>query len=181
MLRLITRTLTENLAVKSQLLIKVLFLTLFGIFLVACSSAADVAPANTAIPATSTTSAFETPSATETPSAPTEEPTPEITGDPETGRAIFETGGAHEDYQPRYSCVNCHSLDGSENDGPSLQGIAERASERVPELSAAEYVHQSIMDPRAYVVEGFQNMGMMNSYLLSEEEVDDLIAFLLTQ
>jgi hypothetical protein len=70
---------------------------------------------------------------------------------------------------------------GSEDEGPSLQGISDRAGDRVPELSAAEYIHQSIMEPRAFVVEGYANMGLMNSYLLSEEEVDDLVAFLLTQ
>jgi hypothetical protein len=165
----------ENLEVKSQLLIKVLFLTLLGIFLVACSNAADVAPTNTTVPATATVSP------TETPPPPTEEPTPEITGDPESGRLIFESGGASEDYKPRYACMNCHTLDGSEDDGPSLLGISDRAGERVPELSAAEYIQQSIMDPRAFVVEDFSSMGTINSLLLNEEEVDDLIAFLLTQ
>lgn len=175
MLSFIKRTLMESLAVKSQLLIKVVFLTLFGIILVACSNAAEVAPTNTTAPTTATVSP------TETPPPPTEEPTPEITGDSERGREIFESGGAHEDYKPSYACTNCHTLDGSENDGPSLQGISERAGERVPELPAQEYIRQSIMEPRAYVVEDFSSMGSINSLLLSEEEVDDLIAFLLTQ
>jgi hypothetical protein len=37
------------------------------------------------------------------------------------------------------------------------------------------------MEPGAYVLEDYASMGLMNSYLLSEEEVDDLVAVLLTQ
>jgi hypothetical protein len=72
-------------------------------------------------------------------------------------------------------------VDGSEDHGPSPQVISTRAGDRVAELSATEYFRQSVMEPRAYVVEGYANMGLMNSYLLGEEEVDDLVAFLLTQ
>jgi hypothetical protein len=76
----------------------------------------------------------------------------------------------------------CHSLDGSADAGPSFQGISERAGERVPDLSAVEYLRQSIVDPSAYVVEGFDDI-MPKGYriLLSEEDIDDLVALLLTQ
>jgi hypothetical protein len=65
---------------------------------------------------------------------------------------------------------------------PSFQDISKRAGERVPELSAVEYLRQSIVDPSAYVVEGFDDY-MMKGYrfMLSEEDVDALVAFLLTQ
>ena len=110
-------------------------------------------------------------------------------GDPERGRQIFENGGEKYVDKPHGWCIKCHSLDGSEGWGPSLQGISERAGNRVPELSAAEYIRQSILDPDAYVVEDSSKhvskkdttMGRFPSMLLSEEEVDDLIAFLLTQ
>jgi len=39
--------------------------------------------------------------------------------------------------------------------GPSFQGISKRAGDRVPGLSAVEYLRQSIVDPSAYMVEGF--------------------------
>ena len=102
-------------------------------------------------------------------------------GDPERGRKIFENGG--EKYtKAGFYCINCHSLDGNEDYGPSLQGISELAGGRVPELSAAEYLRQSILEPDAYVIEGFRvKMGRIHSVLLSEEEVDDLVAFMLTQ
>lgn len=106
-------------------------------------------------------------------------------GDPERGREIFENGGG---LMSSNFCSGCHSLDGSENPpghahGPSLQGIAERAADRVPELSTVEYLRQSILDPSAYEVEGFSDNKMREGYknVLSEEDIDNLVAFMLTQ
>jgi cytochrome c2 len=97
-------------------------------------------------------------------------------GDPEWGRELFE-----DYYQTR--CDGCHSLDGSAfRAGPSLLGISKLAGDRVPELSAVEYLRQSIVDPSAYVVEDFHDLmpkGLQS--LLSEEDIDNLIAFMLTQ
>ena len=107
---------------------------------------------------------------------------PQEIGDPERGRQIFENGGAHENYKPQYYCMRCHSLDGSEGYGPSLQGISKRAGDRVPVLSDVEYLRQSILEPDAYIIEGYSGrMGRIHSLLLSEEEVDDLVSFLITQ
>lgn len=105
-------------------------------------------------------------------------------GDPERGREIFENGGESysELQKTNFRCIRCHSLDGSDGYGPSLQGISERAGNRVSELSAVEYLRQSVVDPDAYIIEGFvENMGRIHRVLLSEEEIDDLVAFLLTQ
>jgi mono/diheme cytochrome c family protein len=112
-----------------------------------------------------------------------EEPgdSPPVAGDPERGREIFVTGGGVIDNTP---CSTCHSLEGipSERGGPPMQGISERAAERVPELSADEYLRQSIIDPGAYIVDGFDGaMGSVWQFLLSDEDIDDLVAFLLTQ
>jgi len=107
-------------------------------------------------------------------------------GDPERGREIFEDGGAHELYEPKYACATCHTLDGSVGDGesagPSIRGIAARAGDRVPGLSAEEYIRQSIMDPKAYITESYNNkMNKVAARLITEEELDRLVAFLLTQ
>jgi cytochrome c2 len=111
----------------------------------------------------------------------------ELVGDPELGREIYEDHN-------RTRCEGCHTLDGSDiRGGPSLLGISERAGDRIPELSAVEYLQQSILEPSAYVVEGFEDK--MKSYqlvdpgevdfmlpgMLTHEELDNLIAFLLTQ
>lgn len=107
-------------------------------------------------------------------------------GDPELGREIFED-------QDRTRCIWCHTLDGSVRVGPSLQGISERAGDRVPALSAVEYLRQSILDPSAYIVEGFdikmktyelvesEGVDFLFPSALTQEELSDMVAFLLTQ
>jgi ferredoxin/cytochrome c551/c552 len=80
-------------------------------------------------------------------------------------------------------CRICHSLDPDETlVGPSFAGIATRAAERVPGMLAEEYLRQSIIDPDAYVVEGYPS-GLMVPNLaetLSDAQIDDLVAFLMT-
>jgi ferredoxin len=81
------------------------------------------------------------------------------------------------------SCRICHSLEPDENlVGPSFFGIASRAAIRIPGVSAEEYLRQSIHDPDAYVVEGYPS-GLMVPNLedtLTEAQIDDLVAFLMT-
>ena len=104
-------------------------------------------------------------------------------GDPERGRQIWDDGGG----ALSGGCQACHSLDGSEKAGtsraPTFQGISGLAGDRVPGLSAAEYLRESIVDPAAYTVDGYFADAMPKGYkiLLSEEDIDDLVAFLLTQ
>lgn len=101
-------------------------------------------------------------------------------GDPERVSAIFEDGGG-----VALACSKCHALeDGSDLDrfGPSLMGVAERAATRVPEMSAIDYLRESIVDPSFYLVEGYHD-AMLKSYarMLSEEDLDAMIALMLTQ
>ncbi len=46
--------------------------------------------------------------------------------------------------------------------GPGLLSIGERAVGRVPGLTAADYLRQSIIDPSAYVVEGYGDLMPKN-------------------
>ncbi|MCP3974056.1 MAG: 4Fe-4S dicluster domain-containing protein [bacterium] len=97
----------------------------------------------------------------------------------DAGRAIFNsrTRGA------RSGCAICHSLEpGVDLVGPSLAGIASRAANSVPGLTAEEYLRQSIVDPDASVVDGYP-AGQMFSDLanvLTNTEIDQLIVYLLT-
>ena len=105
---------------------------------------------------------------------------PQEIGDPARGQEIYTTGAG----LLSIPCVNCHTLEegGSEKYGPSLVGISAQAGERVSGLDAVEYLRQSIVEPSAYVVEGFDdNMEKFYSLLLSEEDIDHLVAFMLTQ
>ncbi|GAB4571378.1 MAG: cytochrome c oxidase subunit II [Anaerolineae bacterium] len=94
-----------------------------------------------------------------------------LTGDPAAGEALYTGLG----------CVACHTLDGSVRVGPSYLGIGERAGSMVDGLSAEEYVVESIINPCAFVVEGYtcvmpQNYGDQ----LSPQDLADLVAFILS-
>lgn len=80
-------------------------------------------------------------------------------------------------------CVTCHSLVPDEVlTGPSQYGLADRAAGRVAGLSAEEYIRQSIMEPNAYLVEGFQAGVMYQNFgaELTESEINDIVAYMLT-
>jgi len=80
-------------------------------------------------------------------------------------------------------CITCHSLEpGTVIVGPSMAGIASRAGSRVSGLSAEEYIRQSILEPNAYVVEGFDPGVMVQVWAeeLTDEQVDSLVSYLLT-
>ncbi len=78
-------------------------------------------------------------------------------------------------------CGVCHRA-GAGRVAPGFEGIAQRASSRIPDLSAAAYIYQSIAYPEFYVVEGY-TPAMPQNYLvtLSESELADIIAYLLTE
>lgn len=80
-------------------------------------------------------------------------------------------------------CVTCHSLEaGVVLVGPSLAGIGTRAGTTEPGKSAEDYIKESIMTPDTHVVDGF-DAGTMPAQLaeeLSPEQVNDLIAYLMT-
>jgi len=99
-------------------------------------------------------------------------------GNPKRGRDIFFASSIGASA----GCRVCHSIKPNERKvGPSLAGIATRAATRVPGLSAEEYIRQSIEAPGAYVVEGFPNAMLPDmAKKLSDQQMDDLIAFLMT-
>lgn len=78
------------------------------------------------------------------------------------------------------SCSACHGE--TDGVGPALTGMGERAATRVEGMSAEDYLHESIVDPSAYVVEGFDDeMPKTYSDQFTDEELGDLIAYLLNQ
>lgn len=84
-------------------------------------------------------------------------------GDPAAGKALFASSG----------CGGCHTFEAAGSSGavgPNLDEVLEGKD--------AEFVHQSIVDPNAEVAEGY-NPGVMPSFQqLSEDQVNDLVAFL---
>lgn len=100
-------------------------------------------------------------------------------GDAAAGEALY--GQSLIGSQP--GCITCHSLEpGVTMVGPSLATIGAEAGSRVAGVSAEDYLQQSILEPNAFVVEGFAQ-GLMPATLADEltaQQVDDLVAFLLT-
>lgn len=107
---------------------------------------------------------------------------PTMIGDPENGKLLYELGpeGVYEK-----TCSSCHRLTDLVSNGPGFEGISERAANQVPGLSAEEYLRQSIVDPEAFIVEGeweeAEAMPTIYGEAYSEKDINDLIAFLLTQ
>ncbi|HSK06089.1 MAG TPA: c-type cytochrome [Acidimicrobiia bacterium] len=88
------------------------------------------------------------------------------------GRSVFLTKG----------CTSCHSLAGVSTTGqigPNLTGLADRAGDPVDGLDPEDYIRQSILDPEAFVVDGYS--PLMPTLPLDTEELDALVEFLLAE
>lgn len=157
--------------------------------------ASDSATQAATMPPTATATPLP-PTATPTPLPPTATPEPTAIPEPtsppqspidrlvavrnaENGAALFNT---FQD-AANYSCANCHSPDSEKKlIGPGLLNIKDRAAQRAPEQSPAEYIYQSIVDTNAYVVEGYE-AGLMPANwaeIYSDLEIFDIVAYLLT-
>jgi mono/diheme cytochrome c family protein len=82
------------------------------------------------------------------------------------------------------SCSRCHSLEpGVTLVGPSLANVGATAGTASPGMSATAYLRQSIVDPNARVAPGFGRNVMPANYgsQLTEKEIGNLVAFLMTQ
>jgi mono/diheme cytochrome c family protein len=94
----------------------------------------------------------------------------QLEGNPEAGEALFASQG----------CNGCHAFEAAGSTaevGPSLdedlEGNAEDAGQEL-----AAYVNSSLVNPNAYVVEGYQE-GVMPSYAsLERQQLADLVAFI---
>ena len=81
-------------------------------------------------------------------------------------------------------CVLCHSLiKDFKLAGPSLYNIGKRAAKVKENMTAKEYIEESILNPSAYVVDGYRHDVMYPHYEndLEPEELESLVQFLLTQ
>jgi len=109
---------------------------------------------------------------------PTPTPLPSDASPVELGQALYTSKG----------CAGCHGEPGGAGIvGPSMTGIATRAGSTVPGQSAEEYIHESIVNPNAYLVPecptGPCTAGLMPqtfSTLLSPAELDGLVQYLMT-
>ena len=90
-----------------------------------------------------------------------------------------------------YICNSCHVLDSlgwTGPTGPPLNGIADRAGERVPGQSAEEYIAMSIWNSGAFTVPGYdQQMAAFGPdvvdplNVMTPEQLYSIVAYLCTQ
>ena len=83
-------------------------------------------------------------------------------------------------------CAPCHTLDGSRRIGPSFRGLTKSTRLTLDPngikhtiTADADYLRQSIIEPGAHVVEGYQNIMPPMAGLLRESQIDALVDYLL--
>lgn len=81
----------------------------------------------------------------------------------------------------RHGCLNCHTLDGSRDVGPTFQGLYGREVEvdrdggRQRVRADDEYLRRAIADPQAELVAGYD--ALMSPYELAPDELAELLAY----
>ena len=120
----------------------------------------DPTPAGGGAPTAVPTSTPSDSGPTATPSGP----------DTSAGETVFNSSG----------CSGCHSTGANTVVGPGMAGIGTTAETRVSGQSADEYIVNSIRNPGDYVVDGFSSVAMPPFPQLSDQDVDNLVAYLKT-
>jgi cytochrome c oxidase subunit 2 len=89
----------------------------------------------------------------------------------EAGRKLYQIKG----------CVQCHSLDGTRKTGPSFKGIFGHEVELADGSTVVvdkDYIHESILDPKAKVVKGFEPVMPPFAGRVSDKEIEAIAAFI---
>ena len=99
------------------------------------------------------------------------QPTPTLDATQQQGQAVF-----------KLRCAQCHALTpDTVVIGPSLAGIATRATNRIEGYSAEEYLEDSILTPKEFLVEGFTDTMPTNfGRELTSDELSAVVAYLMT-
>jgi hypothetical protein len=161
----------------------------------------ETGPTNTPIPATATPTPLP---ATATPIPPTATTLP--TSEPATATAVQATetpapaGGASSSGaggdathgealfnqfvdQVSFACATCHHFNSEDRlIGPGLLNIGPRSETRVAGETAEQYIHQSIVNPSAFLVPDYPDGLMPQIYaeVFTEQDIQDIIAYLFT-
>ena len=79
------------------------------------------------------------------------------------------------------ACQTCHSIDGTPGTGPSFKGIfgqSERMADGKMITVDENYLRESILNPNAKVVNGYQSIMPSYQGLLKDREIDALIEYI---
>ena len=185
----------------SLLLTGSLILTVFLVS--ACGGDSEAVPTSTSLPAaTSQPTATAQPTAAPQPTAPplptatsalaaTRPPAPTEPTGPDAalvakGKELYLNFPDNVAPQALW-CSQCHQIEGVAAGliGPDHTHLATAAQTRVAGLFAEDYIRESIVDPTKRVAEGVERAtaGLMTEAItknLTDEQVDALVAFLLT-
>lgn len=110
---------------------------------------------------TQVTETVPTETAGGTTTAPTTQEEP--AGDPDSGKALFASNG----------CGGCHTFSAAGSTGAVGPNLDESLQGK-----DAEYVRRAIVEPNADIAEGYQPGVMPSFEQLSDDQVDDVVAFL---
>jgi cytochrome c oxidase subunit 2 len=84
----------------------------------------------------------------------------------------------------RKGCASCHTVDGTPKIGPTLKGVygsMVRIAGGPPVKADDDYIRESILDPDAKIVEGFESVRMSTfKGQLKEHEINELIEYIKT-
>jgi len=90
---------------------------------------------------------------------------------PELGKLVHENRG----------CATCHTLDGSRGQGPSWKGIwgqVHTMSDGTQIKVDENYIRESVLEPQAHVVQGFEPIMPTFKGLLRDREILGVIEFI---
>ena len=77
-------------------------------------------------------------------------------------------------------CISCHTVtDRPSVGGPSLVGIGSVAGDRIDGVSAADYLRESILAPGAHYADGWGEGMPSYAGVLTADEVEAIVDFLL--
>ncbi len=136
------------------------------------------------LPVGATTSAAAPPPPTPPPPPP---PATTQASTAKTTTSAAPSGGNAANGKSLYSslgCATCHSLDGSKGVGPSFKGLygsQVKLTNGKTVTANPAYLMQSIEDPDALIVQGFQPgvmSGVIKPHQISLSDANDLIAFI---
>ncbi len=105
----------------------------------------------------------------------------------------LETGGGEGKLPPaelgaklfvKMACNTCHTTDGALKTGPTFKGIfgtKVELADGTAVMADEDYIRESITNPTAKVVKGFQPVMPVFKGLLSQKQLDGLLAFIKDQ
>ncbi|MBD3223161.1 MAG: cytochrome c oxidase subunit II [Caldithrix sp.] len=96
------------------------------------------------------------------------------------GLSLVELG---EKLYTSKACNTCHSIDGTPNTGPTFQGIfgrQEKLQDGTDITADENYIRESILNPQAKIVSGYQPVMPTYQNILKDREVDALVEYLKT-